>query len=189
MAKQDFKPAIGSLEDAGVSCSGPESDRGNDIHRKRVVQRVELLGGHGLRADGQFIRRQRRQRELFGDPVEHKFQSAHGAPINDPRPWHGVNRRVADGGGARRAFPRHIRFSGATASLLGGPAAGAEDCEHAHCALVRLLKRPCRFGEQGFAAGDDLNYVAVTADHKNAFERLETPERLQNFRDHDSKSG
>ena len=83
----------------------------------------------------------------------------------------------------------HGIFSGATASLLGGPAAGAEDCEHAHCALVRLLERPCRFGEQGFAAGDDLNYVAVTVDHKNAFERLETPECLQNFRDHDSKSG
>jgi hypothetical protein len=145
---------------------------------------ARLLGGHGLRVDGRFGRRQRRQCELFGHRVEHEFQSAHGAPINDPRPWRGVNRRVADGGDARRAFPRHIRFSGATASLLGGPAAWAEDCEHAHCALVRLLERPCRFGEQGFSAGEHLDRVAVAAGHQNAGEWLEIPKRLQNFGSH-----
>ena len=62
--------------------------------------------------------------------------------------------------------------------LSGAPAAWAEDCEHAHCAPVRLLERPCRFGEQGFTAGEHLNGVAVTAAHQNAFEWLETPKRL-----------
>jgi hypothetical protein len=86
-------------------------------------------------------------------------------------------------------FHAIVRFSGATASCLGGPAAWAEDCEQAQGARVRLLERPCRFGQQGFTSRNHLNRVAITAGHKNAFVWLATPERLQNFISHASKLG
>jgi hypothetical protein len=96
---------------------------------------------------------------------------------------------VGDGGDARRPFPRHSSFQWRNGELFRRARRLAEDCEQARGARVRLLERPCRFGQQGFTSRNHLNRVAITAGHKNAFVWLATPERLQNFISHASKLG
>ena len=60
-------------------------------------------------------------------------------------------RGVASIGACLMAVTHAGHFHGISRSAvqpaLGGPAAWAEDCEQPLCTLVRLLERPCRFGE------------------------------------------